>query len=163
MEYRAFEFDLNQIFSKRLRRIMRFIKKEIRLLVNYFAIDVIEWSNRAKSFFELALCLLLYKLFYSCQLFELAKRFDRSPFYLSRVLNDLLKHLKIRYDNILRWHPTLTYTRLKRYVKAIKKVEKIRGKSTIWGFIDKIFQRFCKSNVRQKFYYSNYKKAHEMI
>ncbi len=163
MEYKAFEFDLNQILSKRLRRMMRFIKKEIRLLVDYFAIDAIEWSNRAKSFFELALCLLLYKLFYLRQLFELAKRFNRSPFYLSRVLNDLLKHLEIRYDDILRWHPTLIYTRLKRYAKAMKRVKKIRGKSTIWGFIDKIFQRFCRSNVEQKFYYSSYKKAHEMI
>ncbi len=131
VEYKAFEFDLNSIFPKRLRRMMRFTKEKIRLLVDYFAIDAIEWSNRAKSFFELALCLLLYKLFYLRQLFELAKRFDRSPFYLSRVLNDLLKHLEIRYDDILRWHPTLTYTRLKRYVKAMKKVEKIRGKSTI--------------------------------
>jgi hypothetical protein len=42
MEYKAFEFDLNQIFSKRLRRMMRFIKKKIRLLVDYFAIDAIE-------------------------------------------------------------------------------------------------------------------------
>ncbi len=142
---------------------MRFIKEKILLLVDYFAIDAIEWSNRAKSFFELALCLLLYKLFYPCQLFELTKRFNRFPFYLSCVLNDFLKHLEIRYDNILQWHSTLIYTRLKRYVKAMKKVEKIRGKSTIWGFIDKIFQRFCKLDVKQKFYYSNYKKAHEMI
>ncbi len=110
---------------------MRFIKEEIWLLVDYFAIDIIEWSNRAKSFFELALCLLLYKLFYSRQLFELIERFDRFPSYLSRVLNDLLKRLEIRYGDILRWHSTLTYTRLKRYVKAMKKVEKIRGKSTI--------------------------------
>jgi len=42
MKYKAFEFDLNQIFLKRLRRIMRFIKKKIRLFVNYFAIDIIE-------------------------------------------------------------------------------------------------------------------------
>jgi hypothetical protein len=42
VEYKRFKFDLNQIFSKRLRRIMRFNKKEIRLLVNYFVIDVIE-------------------------------------------------------------------------------------------------------------------------
>ncbi len=42
MEYKAFEFNLNQILFKRLRRMMRFIKKKIRLLVDYFAIDVIE-------------------------------------------------------------------------------------------------------------------------
>jgi len=42
MKYKRFKFDLNRIFSKRLRRIMRFNKKEIRLFVNYFAIDVIK-------------------------------------------------------------------------------------------------------------------------
>jgi len=42
MKYKRFEFDLNRIFVKRLRRIMRFNKKKIRLFVNYFVIDVIE-------------------------------------------------------------------------------------------------------------------------
>ena len=42
VKYKRFEFDLNRIFSKCLRRIMRFNKKKIRLLVNYFVIDVIE-------------------------------------------------------------------------------------------------------------------------
>lgn len=42
MEYRTFEFNLDQIFPERLCRIMRFNKKEIRLLINYFAIDTIE-------------------------------------------------------------------------------------------------------------------------
>jgi len=42
VKYKRFEFDLNRIFSKRLRRIMRFNKKKIRLFVNYFVIDVIE-------------------------------------------------------------------------------------------------------------------------
>jgi len=42
MKYKRFKFDLNRIFSKRLRHIMRFNKKKIRLLVNYFVIDAIE-------------------------------------------------------------------------------------------------------------------------
>ena len=143
MKYKAFEFDLDQIFPKRLRRIMRFIKKEIRLLVDYFAIDFIEWSNRAKSFFELALCLLLYKLFYPRQLFELVEQFGRSPFYLSRVLNDFLKHLEIRYDDILRWHSTLIYIRLKRYVKAMKRVERLGTKALYKGLSMKSFRGFA--------------------
>jgi len=163
VEYRTSEFDLDQISPERLRRMMRFNKEEIRLLVDYLAIDAVEWSNRAKSSFELALCLLLYKLSYPRQLFELAEQFGRSPSYLSRVLNDLLKHLEIRYGELLRWHPTLTYTRLRRYARAVKRVGKIRGKSTIWGFIDGTFQRFCRPNVGQKFYYSGYKKAHGMV
>ncbi len=39
MKYKRFEFDLNRFFFKRLRRIMRFNKKKIRLLVNYFIVD----------------------------------------------------------------------------------------------------------------------------
>jgi len=42
VKYKRFKFDLNRIFPKRLRRIMRFNKKEIRLFVNYFVIDVIK-------------------------------------------------------------------------------------------------------------------------
>ncbi len=42
VEYRTSEFNLDQISPERLRRIMRFNKEEIRLLIDYFAIDVIE-------------------------------------------------------------------------------------------------------------------------
>jgi len=42
MKYKRSKFDLNRIFPKRLRHMMRFNKKKIRLLVNYFVIDVIE-------------------------------------------------------------------------------------------------------------------------
>jgi len=42
MKYKISKFDLNQIFFKRLRRMMRFNKKKIRLLVDYLAIDAIK-------------------------------------------------------------------------------------------------------------------------
>ena len=42
MKYKRFKFDLDRIFFKRLRYIMRFNKKKIRLLVNYFVIDIIK-------------------------------------------------------------------------------------------------------------------------
>jgi hypothetical protein len=42
VKYKRSKFDLDRIASKRLRRIMQFNKKKIRLLVNYFVIDVIE-------------------------------------------------------------------------------------------------------------------------
>jgi len=42
VKYKRSKFDLDRIFPKRLRRMMRFNKKEIRLLVDYFVIDVIE-------------------------------------------------------------------------------------------------------------------------
>jgi hypothetical protein len=42
VEYKRSKFDLDRILSKRLRHMMRFNKKEIRLLVDYFAIDAIE-------------------------------------------------------------------------------------------------------------------------
>lgn len=57
----------------------------------------------------------------------------------------------------------LTYSRIRRYARVVKRIEKIRGRSTIWGFIDGTFQRFCRSTVEQKFYYSGYKKAHGMV
>jgi len=42
VKYKRSKFDLNRIFSKSLRRIMRFNKKKIRLFVDYFVIDAIE-------------------------------------------------------------------------------------------------------------------------
>jgi hypothetical protein len=42
VEYERSEFDLDRILPKRLRRMMRFNKEEIRLLVDYFVIDAIE-------------------------------------------------------------------------------------------------------------------------
>jgi len=42
MKYKRSKFNLNRIFFERLRRIMRFNKKKIRLFVNYFVINVIE-------------------------------------------------------------------------------------------------------------------------
>jgi hypothetical protein len=42
MKYKRSKFDLDRISPKRLRHMMRFNKKEIRLLVDYFVIDAIE-------------------------------------------------------------------------------------------------------------------------
>lgn len=42
VEYQTFEFDLDQLPPERLRRMMRFNKEEIRMLIGYFAIDTIE-------------------------------------------------------------------------------------------------------------------------
>lgn len=106
--------------------------------------------------------LLFYRLSYPRQLFEISSHFGRSPSYLSRVLNDLLKYLEARYHEILRWHPILTHSRLRRYARSIKKLSHMRGRSTIYGFIDGTFQWFCRPGVGQKFYYSGYKKAHGM-
>ncbi len=42
VKYKKSKFDLDRIFFKRLRHIMRFNKKKIRLFINYFVINIIE-------------------------------------------------------------------------------------------------------------------------
>jgi hypothetical protein len=50
VEYERSEFDLDRIPPERLPRMMRFNKEEIRLLVDYFAIDRLVASSRVIEF-----------------------------------------------------------------------------------------------------------------
>lgn len=62
VEYHQFEFNLDDWSFKRLRRIMHFIKKEIRLLIDYFDLKNIEYRERICLNSEFALYFLLCKL-----------------------------------------------------------------------------------------------------
>lgn len=115
VEYERFEFDLDRWTPKRVRRTLRFTKEEIRLLIGYFDLDKTEYRGRIRPSPEFALCLLLYKLSCPGPLYELARYFERSETYLSIVLNDVLEHLRRRYNPILCWHPTLTDNRIRLY------------------------------------------------
>ena len=161
-EYKTFDFDLDRWPPERLRRSMRFTKQEIRLLLGYFDLESIEYRCRLKPSPEFAICLLLCKLSYPRSFFELSDRFGRSPAYLSIVFNDTLEHLRKRYDSMLRFHPSLTYKRVKKYARAVKSMSGLRGSSMIWGFIDGTFRRLARPGRYQHFWYSAYKKSHGM-
>jgi len=135
----------------------RFTKPQIRLLLQYFELDSIQWRSRYNPSSEMALCILLVKLSYPHRLFELFYLFGRSPAFLSSVFTDIIEYLCDRYDEILRWHPTITYRRIRRYARAIKR---LGGAGLIWGFIDGTFKGLCRPEKNQKNYYSGYKKQH---
>jgi len=162
VEYETIDFDLDEWPPERLRRTMRFTKDEIRQLLTYFDLESIVYRERRNPTPEFAICLLLCKLSHPRPLFELSTRFGRSPSYLSVVLNDVLEHLRNRYTSILQWHPSLTYNRVRRYARAVKRSGNMRGRSVIWGFIDGTFRRLARPEKRQHFWYSAYKKSHGM-
>ena len=62
VEYNRFNFDLDKWSPERLRRIMRFTKDEIRLLIGYFDLEDIVYRERIRPSLEFALCLVLCKL-----------------------------------------------------------------------------------------------------
>ena len=62
MKYNQIEFNINKWSSKRLRKITRFTKNEIRLLINYFDLKNIEYRKWIRFNSEFVLCLLLIKL-----------------------------------------------------------------------------------------------------
>ncbi len=162
VEYEQFEFDLDQWSPERVRRTMRFTKEEIRLLIGYFDLQSIEYRQRIRPSPEFALCLLLCKLSWPRPLFQLTEHFGRSEAYLSTVLNDVLEHLRLRYTPMIRWHPTLTYNRIRLYARTIKRLGGHSGRSTVWAFIDGTFRRTARPQERQEFWYSAYKKSHGM-
>ena len=162
VKYDFFQFDLDQWTSERLRRTMRFSKEEIRVLIGYFDLESIEYRERICPSPEFALCLLLCKLSWLRLLYELTQVFGRSEAYLSLVLNDVLEHLRKRYNSMLSWHPTLTYNRIRIYARSIKRLGRYRRRSTVWAFIDGTFRRTTRPEKNQGFWYSAYKKSYGM-
>ena len=155
-------FDLKIFDDEFVKRIMRFIKFQIRLLIEYFDIVFIEWINRLKSILEIVMCLLLFRLSYSERLFILIRIFYRSEKWLSSIYNDVIEHLIVRYRNILHWHFMFNdYKHLRRYDKVVKKKLNIEN-SDIIDFIDDIFRDVCRSVKKQQQIYSNYKKHHDI-
>jgi hypothetical protein len=140
--------------------VYRFTVSDIRQLLPFLELDTILWRTRYQPSSELALCLVLVRQSFPQRLFQLSNLFGRSESYLSTVYNDTIEHLCLRYRQMLQWHPSLQYRRLRRYARAIKRVGGWTGEGTIWGFIDGTFRATCRPTENQRFFYSGYKKHH---
>lgn len=86
----------------------------------------------------------------------MAAFFGRSPSYISLILNDTLTHLSKRYSGLIKWHPSLTYPRLKQYARQLD----AQGTERIWGFIDGTLRPTCRPIRNQQKLYTGYKKCH---
>ena len=155
-------FILNDYDDEYVRRVMRFIKSQIEFLIEYFDILSIEWTNRYNSNSEIAMCLLLWRLFWFNRLFELIRIFHLNEIWLSSVYIDEMLHLTRRYKNIIEWHFMFNdYNRLRIYSKAIDEDLNIND-SNIFDFVNDTFRDVCRSFKEQKNIYVEYKKRHEI-
>lgn len=173
VEYNSFEFRLDSMDSASLHAVstqisteqlsncsVSFTKPEIRRLLPFLELDTILWRTRYQPTSELALCLVLVRQSFPQRLFQLSNLFGRSESYLSSVYNDTIEHLCLRYRQMLQWHPSLQYRRLRQYARAIRRVGGWTGGGKIRGFIDGTFRATCRPMEDQRFFYSGYKKHH---
>ena len=140
--------------------MIRFIKKQTRILLLYFNFHEIEYRDRYKSVSEIALCIFLYFLSYFEKQWQAILFFERSFSFIFNVYYDVIKHLMNRYKQMLFWHFYFTYERLEKYAYAIS--ELTNRESFVWNFIDDTFRDFAKFEANQKIHFSNYKWKHEM-
>jgi len=138
---------------------IRFTKEDFMLLVEYFELDAVQYRFRCRhpSRGHFALALLLTRLSYPHRFRELQAVFGRGESYLKIYFLDTLEYLYERYQELIHWHPLLTYSRMEAYVKALNRCH---GVDNIWGFIDGTFRPFCRPGSNQQMMYSGYKKLH---
>lgn len=132
------------------RRLMRFTKHEIRVLVSALKIDEIVYRSRLKPPPEIALCLLLSRLSYPIRLFSMTQIFHRSESYISTVYNN---------RDVVAWHPMLNNPKkLRRYVARQLGLPQ----TAIWGFVDSTFRGVYRPQRQQEKIYSGYKKEYRV-
>ena len=80
---------------------MRFTKEGIRLLIGYFDLKSIEYRDRLRPSPKSTSNLLLCEPLWLRLSFELTQSLRRSPSYLSIVLNNIQKYLRLPYEPML--------------------------------------------------------------
>ncbi len=103
----------------------------------------------------MAFCILCARLSWPDRWWTLSNIFGRSPTALSIIFTDTILYLAERYKRIIRWHPTIRYSRTKKSAKAL---EKHGGGVQVWGFIDGTFLGVCRPCQEQRKLWSGYKK-----
>lgn len=135
----------------------RFDRVDIYELCDRFELQYLRFDNRLNVSNELALCATLCRLSYPTRLVTLQELFHLDRTSLSRIINSTIEWITSRYRRMLRWHPSLQYSRIKEYRDHIEKLSDV---DCIWGFIDGTFNPFCRPIQGQQSVYSGYKKLH---
>jgi hypothetical protein len=123
----------------------------------------VPWRSRIKPSATTALCVVAARLSFPGRWYGLADFFSKSPSWLSSVFVDACQFLAGKWGEVLRWHPSLTYERLKAFEAGVICAG---GSPRIWGFVDGTFRGFCRPSggfEEQLAAYSGHKKAHGMV
>lgn len=146
---------LNDILCSSLTR---FTRAEIDLFLPLLGLEEIRFRNRIQATSEEALVVLLIKLSYPNQYWQMMDRFGHSRTWLSIVFNDTMIHLYRRYRKKLAWdNQRLTYEKLSSYAMAI---HNFGGGSCFWGFIDGTLNATCRPVLDQEQFYLRHKRKH---
>ena len=110
LPYEPSDFQLDNYTDDWCLEFLRFSRQEIREILPFFGLDMCTWRNRCHPSPEAAFCLLLYKLSWPHRLKDTLYLFGRSLAWQSSVYIDTLRHLVVRYRDMLFWdHTRLVY------------------------------------------------------
>lgn len=127
-------------------------------MLQYFALEDIDFRYRYRCSPEMAICVTLYRLSAPSRYKELMQLFRRSRSWLSVIFNDVIIHLVTRYRVRMQWDEArLSQETLLRYSEAVFQAG---GGRNIWGFIDGTMRAICRPKENQRLFYSGYKKCH---
>ncbi|OJD27217.1 hypothetical protein ACJ73_01382 [Blastomyces percursus] len=153
-----FEFESDALADEFIVAKFRFTKDEIRIILPYMRLEMIEWLARYQPSSEMALCIVLARLAYPHRYQDLTSIFGRSASFLASIFNDTVQHLTDRFRDLLLWDcDRLTLEKLKFYCHYI---EQRGGGDSIWGYIDGTLQPITRPNVDQRMFYSGHKHRH---
>ena len=114
--YRRCQFNLDTWPDKRIRRLLRFSREEIRNLVLLLHLQDVEYPWRVKPTPECALSVVCFRLSSPTRLVDCIDTFSRSEAWVSTVFNAVTTFLDIRFSTHLRWHLQLNnYTKLQAF------------------------------------------------
>jgi hypothetical protein len=152
-------FNLDTWQDSKIRRYLRFGRDDIYLLAQYFELESMPRRNRYRKDSVRSLCVTLMRLAYPGRLLQLQDFFGLDETTLSRIYNDTVDWLVVRFGYLLYWHPMLDFERLDDYSEAINAFGGVT-QNKCWGFVDGTFRATCRPLVGQRDYYTGHKKLH---
>jgi hypothetical protein len=160
IEYRSFEFSLNDHSDTFCVAYFRFTKSQIAELLSHFRLDTITFRSRYRPSPELALCIVLFRLSHPDRYKDNFWLIGRSQSYQSSVFTDTIHHLVERYRQMVDWDESrLTQPFLASLATSVEECSggRVRG---VFGWVDGTQRPICRPSEHQEDFYSGYKKAH---
>ncbi|KAH9110824.1 hypothetical protein AeMF1_014509 [Aphanomyces euteiches] len=159
------EFDLMKRSDTNARREFRFDRHGIQklgFLLSLPAVIVTERRNRVLR--DEAMCILLGRLAFPCQLYDMTKTFGRSEASLCDIFLHVVKLLYSQWKDLLFFNRKLVQNNVDRYCQAI--TAKGAPTTNVFGFIDGTKVQICRikstgnGDNLQKQVYSGHKRLH---
>ena len=162
---RELEFNFHAIPNPNFKDKFRFMKADVPCLCDALGIPAqfIAPNRTAWSGLE-GLCILLRRLSYPAQTFQLGDYFGRGSADISIITNTMLSYVYDRWNRLLvdlsehtrqgRW---LSLAKLQEAAAAVHRKGPL---SNVWGFIDGTARQIRRPSRGQRIWYSGHKRQH---